>query len=127
MGYVVSLKQLVAGSKAFARELLSLGKNRFELFMVEMQEERKHYLHAVLLACAVATFGLLAGITLTAAIVLFLWAYSPVVTLLVLTVLYGAIAVYLWWRLTESLSNWQTLSASLDQLRKDNACLQKVL
>ena len=95
--------------------------------MVEVQEERERLLHAILLALGVAAFGLLAGIALTAAIVVLLWAYSPVAVLLALTGLYGAAAVCLYRRLAGLLRDWQTLPATLDQLRKDRACLEKKL
>jgi uncharacterized membrane protein YqjE len=126
MESIISLRQLAAGSKSFARRLLAIGENRLELLMVEMQEERERCLRAILLACGVAAFGLLAGITLTAAVVIWLRA-SPVPVLLVLTLLYGAAAVCLWWRLAGLLRDWHAFSASLDQLRKDSACLQKTL
>ena len=71
-------------------------------------------------------FGLLGGLTLTAALVVWLWDW-PVTVLLVLTGLYGAAGICLYRRLTGLLLNWQTLSASLDQLRKDRACLEKNL
>ncbi len=74
-----------------------------------------------------AAFGLLAGITLTAAIVAWLWAWSHVGVLLILTGLYGAAGVCLWRQLTGLLRDWQTLSATLDQLRKDRLCLEKLL
>jgi uncharacterized membrane protein YqjE len=122
----VSLRHLAASSKALASRLLTIGDNRLELLMVEMQEERERCRLAMLLVSGAAAFGLLASMTLTAAIVIWLRA-SPVAVLLILTILYGAAAVYLWRRLTGLLHNWQTLSASLDQLRKDNACLQKIL
>jgi uncharacterized membrane protein YqjE len=79
------------------------------------------------LALGVAAFGLLAGMTLTAAIVVWLWAYTPMAVLLTLTGLYGAAGVYLYRRLTGLLHDWQTLSATLDQIRKDRACLEKFL
>lgn len=123
----VSFQQLAATSKHFARRLLAIGENRLELLTVEVQEERVRLLHAFLLALAVAAFGMLAGITLTAAIVLLLWAYSPVASLLILTGIYGVAAVVIYRRLTGMLHDWQTLSASLDQLRKDRACLEQVL
>ena len=69
---------------------MTIGENRLELLTVEVQEERERLLHAFLLALGVAAFGLLAGITLTAAIVVLLWAWSPVAVLLTLTGLYGA-------------------------------------
>jgi uncharacterized membrane protein YqjE len=123
----VSFRQLATTSKHFARRLLTIGENRLELLTVEMQEERERLLHAILLAAGVAAFGLLAGITLTAAIVVGLWAYSPVAVLLTLTGLYGAAGVCLYRRLTGFLRDWRTLSASLDQLRKDRVCLEKIL
>jgi uncharacterized membrane protein YqjE len=123
----VSFRQLAANSKQFAQRLLTIGENRLELLTVEVQEERERLLHAFLLALGVAAFGLLAGLALTAAIVVWLWAWSPVAVLLVLTGLYGAAGVCLYRRLTGLLRDWQTLSATLDQLRKDRACLEKNL
>jgi uncharacterized membrane protein YqjE len=122
----VSFRQLATTSKHFARRLLTIGENRLELLMVEVQEERERLLHAFLLALAVAAFGLLASLTLTAAIVVWLWAW-PVAVLLILTGLYGVAGVCLYRRLTLLLRDWQTLSATLEQLRKDRACLEKIL
>lgn len=123
----VRLKQLATSSKHFARRLLTIGENRLELLAVEVQEGREHLLHVVLMALGVAAFGMLASLTFTAAIVVLLWACSPVVVLLVLTALYGAAGICLYRRLTGLLHQWQTLSATLDQLRKDRACLEKTL
>jgi uncharacterized membrane protein YqjE len=119
--------QLVELSKRLARRLLAIGENRFELLMVEVQEERERLLHAIGLALGVAAFGLLAGMALTGAIVVLLWEISRVVALLVLTGLYGAAAVCLYRRLTRLLRDWQNLPATFDQLRKDRACLEKHL
>ena len=95
--------------------------------MVEVQEERTRLLRAILLALGVAAFGLLAGGALTGAIVVLLWELSRVAALLLLTCLYGVTAVCLYRRLTLLLRNWQNLPATLDQLRKDRACLEKNL
>jgi uncharacterized membrane protein YqjE len=121
-----SLRQLATTSKHFARRLLTIGENRLELLTVEVQEERERLLHAFLLALGVAAFGLLAGLTLTAAIVVWLWAW-PIAVLATLTILYAAAGIFLWQRLNGLLRDWQTLSASLGQLRKDRACLEKTL
>ena len=121
-----SFRQLSATSKTFARRLLTIGENRLELLTVEVQEERERLLHAFLLALGVAAFGLLAGLALTAALVVWLSAW-PVTVLLILTGLYGAAGICLWRRLNRLLRDWQTLSASLDQLQKDRACLEKIL
>ena len=122
----VSFNELAATSRTFARRLWTIGENRLELLAVEVQEERERLLHAFLLALGVATFGLLAGLTLTAALVVWLWAW-PLTVLLTLTAIYGAAGICLYRRLTRLLHDWQTLSASLDQLRKDRACLEKTL
>jgi uncharacterized membrane protein YqjE len=97
------------------------------LLMAEVQEKREPLLHAILLALGVAAFGLLAGITLTAAIVVLLWPYSHVAVLLTLTGLYGVAAAWLYRRLTGILRDWQNLPATLDQIKKDRACLEKNL
>ncbi len=120
-----SLQHLAATSKQVARRLLTLGENRLELLAVEVQEERERLLHAFLLALAVAVFGLLAGLTLTAVIVI-TWTGSPVCILLILTLLYAAAALFLCRRVLGLLRNWQSFSASVDQLRKDRECLEKI-
>jgi uncharacterized membrane protein YqjE len=122
-----TLAQLGTNSKGFARRLLIIGENRLELLMVEVQEERVRLLRAILLALGVAAFGLLAGVALTATIVVLFWNFSPVAMLLALTGLYGAGAVLLYRRLTTLLRDWQNLPATLEQLRKDRACLEKAL
>ena len=123
----VSLGQLATTSKTFARRLLTIGENRLELLAVEVQEERERLLLAFLLALGVAAFGLLAGMTLTALIIVWGWVWSPVGVLLILTGLYGAVGIFLYRRLLGVIRNWQTLAASLDQLRKDRACLENIL
>ncbi|HEX7569971.1 MAG TPA: phage holin family protein [Verrucomicrobiae bacterium] len=119
--------QLAANSKMFARRLATIGENRLELLAVEVQEEGERILRAFLLALSVAAFGLLAGLTLSAAIVVWLWAWSPVGVLLIMTGLYAAAGIFLYRRFTSLLRDWQTLSASLEQLRKDRLCLEKFL
>lgn len=123
----VTFNELITTSKQVARRLAVIGENRLELLAVEMQEERERLLHAFLLALGVAAFGLLAGIALTAALAVLLWAWSPVIVLVVLTGLYGIAGVLLYRRLAGLLSNWQTLPATLDQLRQDRASLENLL
>jgi len=50
--------QLINTSKRFARCLLAIGENRFELLMVGVQEEREHLLRRVLLVLGVASLAL---------------------------------------------------------------------
>jgi uncharacterized membrane protein YqjE len=123
----VKLGQLAATWNHFARRLLTIGENRLALLMVEVQEERVRLLRAILLAFGAAALGFLAAVAFTGAIVVLLWEWSPVAVLLALTGLYGAGAVFLYRRLTVLLRDWQNLPATLDQLRKDRACLEKSL
>lgn len=125
-GSTVNLRQLNATSRRFARLLLTIGGNRLELLTVELREERERLLQAFLLVLGVAACGMLAAMAFTATIVVLLWAYSPVGVLVAFTVLYGGAGVFLCRRLALLLRDWQTLSASLDQLRKDRACLERV-
>ncbi|OGV46962.1 MAG: hypothetical protein A2X46_19380 [Lentisphaerae bacterium GWF2_57_35] len=120
------LGRFSASSKHFARLLLTIGENRLELLMAAVQEERELLLRAVLLAFGVAAFGLLAGMTFTAALVLLLRAYSPVAVLLTLAFLYGAAGFCLYRRFVGRLHDEQPLAASLDQLRKDRAGLENL-
>src|SRR4051812_16098996 len=118
---------LAVSSKRFARRLMTIGENRLELLLVEVQEERERLLRAILLALGVAVFGFLTGAALTVALVVLLWSLSPIVVLLTLTALYGCIAFFLYCRLMAIQRNWHTLPATLDQLRKDRACLESQL
>jgi uncharacterized membrane protein YqjE len=119
--------QVAASAKQFVRRLLTIGENRCELLMVEVQEERERLLRAILLALGVVAFSLLAGLALTTAIVVLLWKLSPVAALLGFTCLYGVMGVLLYVRLQRLLRDWQNLPATLEQLRKDRACLEKYL
>ncbi len=116
-----------SASKSFVRRLLTIGENRIELLAVEVQEERVRLLRAILLALGVVALGLLSAIAFTAAVVVLLWRTSPLVVLLILAGIYGAGAIALYYRLTGLLRDWQTLPATLDQLRKDRACFEKIL
>jgi hypothetical protein len=44
-----------------------------------------------------------------------------------MTGLYAAAGIFLYRRFTGLLRDWQTLSASIDQLQKDRLCLEKIL
>ncbi len=121
-----SSRQLTANSKRIARRLLTIGANRLELLRMEVQEERVLLLHAIFLAFGAAVAGLLAGITLTGLIVFVFYEVAPVTVMLALTVLYGAAAVMLHWRLTGLLRAWQNLPSTFEQLRKDRVCLESI-
>ena len=116
-----------ASPKHFARQFLVVVENRVELLMVEVQEERERLLRAILLALGVAVFGFLAGAALTVALVVMLWSLSPIVVLLALALLYSGTAFFLYRHFTSLQRSWETLPASLNQLKKDRVCLENYL
>ena len=122
----VSFQPLAAMSKDILRQFLTMGENRVQLLAVEVQQERERLVMVILLAFTIAAFAVLAGTTLTAAMVIALWDHSPAVILLALTFLYAIGGIYFYQRMTRLIREWQTLSASLDQFRKDTQCLAKL-
>lgn len=118
-----NLKELLNSSKRFARRLITIGENRLELLMVELQEERSHLLHAFLLAIGIGLCSTLALVAFSATLVVLLWDFSPLSVLLSLTALYVVGALCLYYKLTKMLRSWKPLPATLDQLKKDRTCL----
>jgi uncharacterized membrane protein YqjE len=114
----------LAAAKRFVQRLLDIGENRFQLLMVEVEEERNRLLCMVFLAMAAAALGMLMGIAWSAALVIFFWPAGPVCTLLILGAVYGVAALVLFRWLT-ALRHEQVLGATLDQFRKDRACLKR--
>jgi len=124
---IVSLGQLAGTSKEMARQLLSIGENRLELLTVELQEEREHLLRSLLLLAGTAVSALLALLTLSAGLVVLFWPHAPATILFVLSAVYLFSGVWLAQRLHDRLTGWRSLSASLEQLRKDHMALKETL
>jgi uncharacterized membrane protein YqjE len=122
-----TVPHLAEASKRLAQRTLDICENRIELLMVEVQEERERILRAMWLALGAAIFGLLAGVGITAIIAVAFSQQSLIAAFLILTVLYAAAAALLCARLARLQRDWQTLPATLEQLRKDRECLEKNL
>jgi uncharacterized membrane protein YqjE len=123
----IPLTEIPAASRRLAKRAVDLGVNRVELLLVELEEERERIVQAIVCALVAAVFGLLAGISLTFFIVLFFWESSHLIALAVLTVLYGATALFVIMRLARLRRDWHAFAATLDQLRKDTACLAHLI
>lgn len=119
-----NLAGIGASARRIFRRMLTIGENRVELLLLELQEERERLVLAILLALGAAIFVLLAGIALTVALAVALWNYSPIAAMLVMALIYLAIAAVLYHRLAKLRQEWQTLPATLDQLKKDRECLE---
>jgi len=122
-----NFSELASTSKRVAGRLVTIGENRLQLFLLEVQEERERLLRAMLLALGVALFAFLAGVALTTALVVLLWSLSPVGVLLTLTALYAGASVFLYRRFAILQQTWKSFPATLDQFRKDRECLEQVL
>jgi uncharacterized membrane protein YqjE len=118
---------LAGAGKKVAHRLFIVLENRLQLLMVEAQEERERVLMAIWLALGAAAFGLLAGVALTILVAVMLWDVSPKIAMSVLTLLYATGAIIFYQRLMRLQRGWQTLSATLEQLKKDRECLEKEL
>ncbi len=118
---------LHAGPKRFARRLLAFGGNRLELFMLEMEEERRHFVQILMLALGAAVLALLAGMGFSAALVVLFWHTSPVGVLLGIGAGYALGAFFLHRHLLFVQQDWKALSATLEQLQKDGECLKEIL
>lgn len=118
---------LMDTSKRVAHQALVVFENRIELLMVELEEERERVMYAFWLSVVVAVCGLLAGIVLSAAIAVVCWHWSPVGILLILAAIYAAAAGISFRLLARLRSDWKTLPATMEELRKDRECLEKSL
>jgi len=119
--------QLVDASKQLVQQALVVCENRIHLFLLEAQEERDRIFQAFWISVSVAIFVLLGGIALTGLVVVAGWQWSPVATLAILVAVYGGLAGFFYFQLVRLRRDWQSFSATVNELRKDRECLEKKL
>ena len=100
-------------------------ENRIELFLVELREERFRVFEVLLLGCAAALLGFMALLTVTVTLVVVFWDSARVQVLVVLSACYSLAVIGILWRLKVLLRNWSSFAATLDELKKDRACLEE--
>jgi uncharacterized membrane protein YqjE len=117
---------LLATGKKILRTLHSLAQTRLELFLVELREERIRVFDALLLvgACVACAFMALALLTVTVAVIF--WEQHRILVLVLLTLIYTAGAAWSYWRLRSHFQEWNSFSATMEQFKKDQACLDKL-
>lgn len=91
--------------------------------MVELQEERQRFRTIIFLVAGIAVLGFLGGITLTVLIALAV-GKNFLTALIVLTALYLCGAMFLYIKLSRLMDNWESFSATRDQLEKDREWLK---
>ena len=122
-----TIPALAENSKRFVKRLVSLGSNRIELLLVEIEEERQHLLRTTIMAMLAGVLALLCVMGFSAAIVLAFWDTHPIAALSALSAAYGCVSLFLFQRVVALRREWKILPATLDQLRKDGECLEKIL
>jgi uncharacterized membrane protein YqjE len=115
---------VMSAGRRLLRTALDLAHTRLELFLVELKEERLRLVDALLLVVVGVVCALMTLVLLTFTLVLIFWEYR-VLTLVLLTLLYGASAAAAFWTLRQRLAAWNAFSATLEELKKDRACLDK--
>ena len=104
--------------------VLNVIQNRLELLVVELQEERIRLVNTLLLVAVVVTLGFLTLATAVVTIVMIAWDRFGVAGMLGLSGV-GLVATLLtYWWLRVRLKNWQFLSGTLAELKKDRECLE---
>jgi len=115
---------------AYLRRLLdsalALVQNRFQLFTVELQEEKIRFFDLLLRVVAVAALGAMTLITATALVVVWFWDTSPVAVLAIVTLLYGLAAAGVGYGLKQRLQRGSPpFAGTLAELEKDRECFGK--
>ena len=116
---------LFSSVKRLLNTALAGVENRVELFLVELREERVRIFEVLLLGCAAAVLGFMALLVVTVTLVVIFWDSARVPVLVVLSVGYCLATIGLVWRLTIRLRKWSSFSTTLDEIKKDRACLDE--
>ena len=113
---------LFASLQRLWRTLLAVGLNRLELALVEVEEERRQIVEALLLILVVAMLALMTLLVGTLALVLAFWEQRMAVLMVLGPVFLLATAIA-YGKLRQRLDHWSTLPATLAELKKDKAWL----
>jgi len=112
-----------ASLKRLLDTLLATVQNRIELIAVEWQEEKCRLMEALLCAVAVAVFGIMSLTLLTFTIVVLFWENGRLIALGALSMLYLVGTVLAWRALRLHLKARSAFAGTIDEIKKDRACL----
>ncbi len=116
---------LLATGKRILRSLGDLVQCRLELFLAELEEERIRLLDALLLVAACLVSALMTVVMLTLTLLVIFWQEHRVAVLVLLTLAYATGAGASYWTLRNRLRDWKSFTATLEQIKKDRACLEE--
>jgi uncharacterized membrane protein YqjE len=106
------------------KTLRDVAENRVALFLVEWREERLQLLEALLLLMIGTVCALRALLTVTFAIVVIFWDTHRTLALALIILAYAGGAAAAFGRLRSRMRRWQAFAATLDQIKKDQACFK---
>ena len=116
---------LLAPVTRLLKTLVNLLENRLELFLVEVQEERVRLVEVLLLAAMGGLAALMTLILITLTVVVIFWENHRVLVLVLFTLAYATTAAVAFWTLRSRLNRWRAFTATLEQIKKDRAWLDK--
>lgn len=104
--------------------VLAAAQNRVELFAVELQEEKRQLVEALLCAAAFAAFGMMTLSLVTFTIVVLCWENGRLIALAVLIVLHVIGTALAWRALQARLQSKSAFADTIAEIRKDRSCLE---
>ena len=124
MSEPASAPGLFASLRRVVVSLAAIAGNRFELLIVELQEERNRLVTALTLLLLCLLFTGFALALLTGAAVYLLWGSHPLAALLGVAALYGVAAAGAGVRVRRLLHDSQPFASTLAEIHKDQQCFQ---
>jgi len=117
---------LFASLRRLLNSALALVENRFQVFTVELQEEKIRALDLLLRAAVLVGLGFMTLIAATALVVVWLWDTSPVAVLSIVTLVYGLAAAGIGYSLRQRLQRGPPpFAGTLAELKKVREWLGK--
>ena len=107
------------------KTVLAIAHNRLELLLVELREERWRLFDTLIVAGIVLIMATMTLMAATITIVVVCVKAERLDLVVALVLLYLAGTIFSFWRLRVRLKQWTPFSATLAELKKDKACLDK--
>lgn len=116
---------VLSAATRLLKTLHDIVQNRIELFLVELKEERVRLFDALLLAAAGIVCALMTLVMATLVVLVVFWDTHRLLVLTLITLAYAIAATVAFMKLRLRLQHWQAYAATLNELKKDGACLKK--
>lgn len=120
-----SLFGWTATVKSMGRSMMGLFNNRMELFLLELQEERDHWVRVLFVGMIALVFGTLCLVVLSLIWLVWMWDSHPVLALLGLACLYGGLSLAALWKLRRLMTQHLSFHGSMGELKKDKQWLDQ--